>query len=547
MSEENFIIIRSIGLAVRDGLGPYVLNAYKFKFTKKQYLEVLQETLRIEHPFDSHDDALELLDLQAWLNAMEFNWNDVFSRKLGHTARDARRDNNVSRARSYVNELRGTRNLFSHEAPKDEFTDEDVYRIADTATRLLRAVKAREQAAKTEEIRVEFGFKIYMEEVEASECEPELEQAAAAEPGNQASEEQLTEDENEISNDRVDLNGLDLSGMDLRGRNLQLANLKGADLSVSNLDGADFGNMELSNVNLSKANLHYAKLGGSNLSHANLFEARLEFANLSEANLSHAMMEKADLRSANINGTVFSNANLTKADFSNSAEEYGHFINGIENYEEYCAKGALCYSMEFTNAILRQANMQRVFFEDVNLTQADLSEADFNGGRIQGGSFAGAILNSANLTNCEILSCDFSGAKMNGVDLSGVRYCVHSNFTNTEMVGANLEKFFIDPHNIDEVHHWENVDLSGANLTDAVLPRQSFRNANLTGAVFKDAYLSRADLSHADLMDTDFTGAELECVNFIGAKFRYTTILPDGSYWNEDTDMTQFTGPLEDC
>lgn len=98
MSEENFRNIRRIGLAVRDGLGPYVLKAYKFTFTKKQYLEVLQETLVREHPFDSHDDVLEVLDLQAWLNAMEFKWNDVFSHKLGHTAREAARDVNVSRA-----------------------------------------------------------------------------------------------------------------------------------------------------------------------------------------------------------------------------------------------------------------------------------------------------------------------------------------------------------------------------------------------------------------------------------------------------------------
>ncbi|MCE2473291.1 MAG: hypothetical protein J4G18_15640, partial [Anaerolineae bacterium] len=122
-------------------------------------------------------------DLQAWLKAMEFKWSEVFSHKLGHTGREADRDTNVSRARSFVNELRYTRNLFSHESPKDEFTDEDVHRIADTATCLMKAVKARQQASSTAEIKLEVGEKLYVpEESPVEDVEPEPLPAQNAKP-----------------------------------------------------------------------------------------------------------------------------------------------------------------------------------------------------------------------------------------------------------------------------------------------------------------------------------------------------------------------------
>ena len=528
MNEENFLFVRRIGNAVRDGLGPYVLNAYKFKYTKKQYLEVLQETLSKEHPFDNYGQALESLDLQAWLNAMEFKWQEVFKRKLGHTTRAADRDTNVSRARSYVNELRRTRNLFSHEAPKDEFTEEDVYRIADTATRLLKAVKAKEEAAKTEAIKQEFGRKIYIEEAEASEPEPELEQAAPAETEDQVSEEQpleaSAEDDSQETEFRVDLRGLNLSGQDLRGRHLHLAKLQGADLSGSNLQFEHLADMDLSDAKLS--------------------QTVLESANLKNTIFSHAKMAKSILREAEIDGADFRYADLTQADlsnpadFSSSKETVGVFwydFNFFDYSVRYC-------DVDFSDAILRYANMRGVCLEPVNLTRADLTGANLAGGRIADADLTGAILNSANLSECEIVSCDFSGAKMNGVDLSGVRYCAHSIFTNAKMSGANLENFYIDPSNIAEKYHWDNVDLSNANLSNASLPKQLFRYANLTGAIFKGADLYEADFSNADLNETDFTDADLTGADFTGAKFSpLSTILPDGSYW-DNTDMTRFTG-----
>jgi len=489
---------------------------------------------------------------------MELQWHEVFSRKLGHTAPEAESNANICNAKSYLYELLNTRNLFSHEAPNDEFTDEDVYRIADTASRLLRAVKKRDEATITEEIQEEFGRRLYSTEAEASQTEPvsdelvpdeaevQFEAPESAAPGAQVDEEEPLR--------RVDLSGLNLSEMDLRGRNLHLANLKNADLSNSNLQYENLADMDLSDAKMVETDLFEANLANANLSHADLSGARLQWADLKNCNMTHAKLVNADLRMAAIDGADFSNADLTGADIMHNPEFYD-LDNGrrVELETLLDAEGELLdyligpSHVNFSDAVLRRANMQRAWLEfNVTLTRADMTEANFFGSRLAA-NLAGAILSKANLSKCWILSSDFSGATMDGIDLSESE-CVYTKFANAQMSGAKLHNFIIDAHDDGTDDSWDNVNLSEADLSGAILtPHQSFRNANLTGAVFKDADLSGADLSHSDLMDTDFTGANLWCVKFTGAQFRYTTVLPDGDYWDEDTDMTRFTGPLEDC
>ena len=342
MSEENFLFVRRIGHAVRDGLGPYVLGAYKFKFTKKLYLEELQETLDEEHPFDSDDEALETLDLQAWLNAMEFNWKEVFSRKLGHFAPEAKRDTNVSSARSYVNELRRTRNMFSHEAPKDEFTNEDVYRIADTACRLLSAVKKWNEARITDEIKMELGKKLYIpedlpRETMAAEAQPE----PTAEPIIQILREPPP---------RIDLRGVKLRKMDLRNRKLRFAILSSAKLEESNLREEDLSEVRLDHALLKGSDLSKAKLAG-----ADLHKANLESTQLPNAILRRAKLDRAKLRDVNMEFADLQHANLSKSDM-----------------------------------------------DSANLKNADLSYANLAGANLVGTDFCGANLQGANLTGAKL-------------------------------------------------------------------------------------------------------------------------------------------------
>jgi hypothetical protein len=129
--------------ALKDGLGPFVLREYKQIYKAARYLQELEQLLRNNNSFHGRDplsteqDALNQLDTPAWLKAMFFNWQDVFRAKLGHTER------------SYVSELLEARNRWGHQ---QAFTNDDAYRAADTASRLLNAVNAPKQATITTEI-----------------------------------------------------------------------------------------------------------------------------------------------------------------------------------------------------------------------------------------------------------------------------------------------------------------------------------------------------------------------------------------------------------
>ena len=87
--------------------------------------------------FEDVDTLMAAIDTQGWLKLMWNHWNEVFREKLGNSERN------------YVSELMTARNDWAHQK---SFTNEDGYRVADTATRLLEAVGAPNQAQTTRDI-----------------------------------------------------------------------------------------------------------------------------------------------------------------------------------------------------------------------------------------------------------------------------------------------------------------------------------------------------------------------------------------------------------
>lgn len=108
------------------------------------------------------------------------------------------------------------------------------------------------------------------------------------------------------------------------------------------------------------------------------------------------------------------------------------------------------------------------------------------------------------------------------------------------------------------------VDLSGANLQDAVfcgaylrgtdLGFANLQNANISShpqlcyASLEEANLSNANLQGALLRNANLRGAHLSGANLLNATLTYVqfdedTSLPDGTDWTPDTDMTRFTDP----
>lgn len=131
--------------ALQAALGPYIIREYKvaFKRASTNYMQAIEaslghtsDTLPDEAFYDAESLA-EALDTHKLLTLMIRDWFDVFHDKLGHPGRN------------YVGEMLTARNDWAHQKA---FTNDQAYRIADTAQRLLKAISAPEEAAAVENI-----------------------------------------------------------------------------------------------------------------------------------------------------------------------------------------------------------------------------------------------------------------------------------------------------------------------------------------------------------------------------------------------------------
>jgi predicted AAA+ superfamily ATPase len=129
--------------ALREGLGPFVVREYKMVYKGSRYLDEIENNLRTvayqlpDEALYSEEVLLEHLDVHSLLGLMWRAWNEIFQDKLGHVGR------------SYVSELMEARNKWAHQG---SFTNDEAYRVADTASRLLKMVSAPDQASVVEEI-----------------------------------------------------------------------------------------------------------------------------------------------------------------------------------------------------------------------------------------------------------------------------------------------------------------------------------------------------------------------------------------------------------
>ena len=140
MAKTKRVRVEEIMDALKDGLGPYVLARYKARYRGKYLQEmemVLYEAKGRSQRLSDEAAALQRLDVQAWLNLMNHrnNWHEAFGGKLGQTERN------------YVFELRNARNRWAHQK---SFDNDAAYRVADTATLLLKAIGAEKQARLTD-------------------------------------------------------------------------------------------------------------------------------------------------------------------------------------------------------------------------------------------------------------------------------------------------------------------------------------------------------------------------------------------------------------
>ncbi len=161
-------------------------------------------------------------------------------------------------------------------------------------------------------------------------------------------------------------------------------------------------------------------------------------------------------------------------------------------------KGADLVDANLEKAYMRRANLERTILHGANLEKADLGSTN---------------LQRADLSGSKLRSSNLFAANLQGADLSGARI-EHAMLKNVHLQGA---------------------DLSGANLTNTFL-----REANLEGVDFSHANLTEANLRNTNLKRADLSGANMQGAKLIGTMLNETTILPNGSHWTPDTDLTKF-------
>ncbi len=140
MAKSNRDRVGEIMDTLRSGLAPFILREFNATYGGV-FLQEIELTLTTNAYTSDHlpdiNTAIERVDIHGWLNLMWRKWNEVFKAKLGHAERN------------YVSELMTARNDWAHQAA---FTNDDAYRVADTATRMLEAIGAPKEAQVTKDI-----------------------------------------------------------------------------------------------------------------------------------------------------------------------------------------------------------------------------------------------------------------------------------------------------------------------------------------------------------------------------------------------------------
>jgi len=149
---------------------------------------------------------------------------------------------------------------------------------------------------------------------------------------------------------------------------------------------------------------------------------------------------------------------------------------------------------------LSQIDMSGIDLSELHLAHADLSSTDLSALRCDRTDLSGAELEQAKLRYATVLYSSFNNTNFQKADLSGTTF--------------------------------RGTDLSYANFQSTNLRATTFHNCDLSNADFR-----KANLRHADFRQSNLANARLE-----GADLSFC-VLPDGTIWSPETDMSQFRNP----
>lgn len=186
------------------------------------------------------------------------------------------------------------------------------------------------------------------------------------------------------------------------------------------------------------------------------------------------------------------------------------------------------------NGWLEDGSLNDNIFAKLNLKYADLSHAQIRNSQAYSADFSNARFMFAKLIELDFTLSNFNNAYLGFADLSGSVFNL-SIFDKADLTDANLEDA-----------NFGYAKLKGANLEGANLSNANLRGTDLTGAYLINAKLPDTSVANPNLdilnLMSEFNSNSPIQIYFTGG-MDADTILPDGSRWTPETDMTRFTDP----
>ncbi|MGI9622816.1 MAG: pentapeptide repeat-containing protein [Acidimicrobiales bacterium] len=369
----------------------------------------------------------------------------------------------------------------------------------------------------------------------------------------------------------ADLTDASLPGADLAGRDLRWLTLDGIDLAGANLtnamlssplapeafgavfDGADFTGAHVSlvvsdssfvSVNVSGATIeldpNLRSGGGNDFSNVDFTTATFD----GSVNLRDAVLIETDFtgRSANVvaPGSDWTDADLTNAQISGS-------------FDDALLDGTIVSGLDLSSADLDGVRSGGL----VGLPVAIPSEWTLWNGHLigayaqplPGADLAGLSVPDGDLFGVELISADLSGADLSGATL------VFADLTDSNLADVDLDGTNLNFATFDGVSSGGLIGQPTISNSDFVVrggyligPKTNLRDAQLSGLDLSSAVLRFSDLAGAQMIGTNLTGAFLRGADLTGADLTgadltdvgwKNTTCPDGTNSDDNGDTCE--------
>jgi uncharacterized protein YjbI with pentapeptide repeats len=287
---------------------------------------------------------------------------------------------------------------------------------------------------------------------------------------------------------RADWPRVKLAGADVMKACLSMADLSAADLRQAAAFGTDFSQTVFTDADLSGIQAVEASLGGAELRGVKAERANFNAASLVEARIVQANLHAASFRDANLNRVVFEESNLSGADFAGSHIERAVFCE--VDLSEAVLSG-LCLRESSWHDVRRfgGAQLGKCDLEGLSLPRADFSGANLQGALLTATVMPGASFQNANLRDTGLADIEWEGADLRGADLTGATF--HMGSTRSGLVGSTIAcegsrtGFYTDDYEEQRFKAPEEIrkaNLCGADLRGACIEGVDFYLVDLRGA-----------------------------------------------------------------